>query len=51
MQEMVVAGMETQDTMYIGFHFDENIPIHWPWAFGHFGVWAFGWPLGRIVNK
>jgi hypothetical protein len=25
MQEMVVAGMETQDTMYIGFHFDGNV--------------------------
>jgi hypothetical protein len=50
MQGVVVAGLETHHTMYIGFHFGGNIPAHW--AFGRMGVWAYGrlgvWAYGRL---
>jgi hypothetical protein len=39
MQVVVVAGLETHHTMYIGFHFgvDGRLGV---WAFGRLGVWA-----------
>ena len=41
MQVVVVAGLETHHTMYIGFHFGVD---------GRLGVWAFG-RLGGFTNE
>jgi hypothetical protein len=41
MQVVVVAGLETHHTMYIGFHFGVD---------GRLGVWAFG-RLGVFTNE
>jgi len=49
MQGVVVAGLETHHTMYIGFHFgvDGRLGV---WAFGRLGVWAYG-RLGGFTNE